>query len=60
MKSFISFIHFIVYPENKDIIVSATEYGEKFCSAIQDKNISGCQFHPEKSHDSGIRSFLIF
>ena len=47
-------------PEDKDIIVSTTEYGQKFCSAINSKNIFGCQFHPEKSHDSGLKIFSNF
>lgn len=55
------FLHsFHCVPENKSLIVSSTEYGETFCSVIQDKNISGCQFHPEKSHSSGLEVFSNF
>ena len=30
-------------------------YGEKFTTIIQKDNIFGTQFHPEKSHDWGIK-----
>ena len=32
-----------------------TNYGKKFISSIQQKNIYGVQFHPEKSHSNGIQ-----
>jgi glutamine amidotransferase len=37
----------------KDDILSTTEYGYEFVSAIQKSNIFGTQFHPEKSHGAG-------
>ena len=47
-------------PDDKNLIVSTTEYGQEFCSSIQFENIIGCQFHPEKSHDAGLELFLTF
>ncbi len=38
----------------EDIIIGKTDYGYRFVSAIQENNIYGTQFHPEKSHDSGL------
>lgn len=35
--------------------VSVTNYGKNFTSAINKKNIFGTQFHPEKSHENGIK-----
>lgn len=35
-------------------IISTTEYGLKYASAINKENIYGIQFHPEKSHSNGI------
>lgn len=32
-----------------------TEYGQRFVSVIQKENIYGTQFHPEKSHDPGLK-----
>lgn len=37
-----------------------TEYGVKFDSAIQNGNIFGVQFHPEKSHRFGVRLLTNF
>jgi len=36
-------------------ILSTTNYGNDFTSAINKKNIFGTQFHPEKSHKNGIK-----
>ena len=38
--------------ENEDIL-STTQYGYEFVSAVQKGNIFGTQFHPEKSHEWG-------
>ena len=34
---------------------SLTNYGINFTSAIQLENVYGVQFHPERSHNIGIR-----
>jgi glutamine amidotransferase len=40
--------------ENNFDILSTTEYGETFASAVCHENVYGIQFHPEKSHQNGI------
>ncbi len=40
---------------NENEIVAFTDYGHKFPSLIKKDNIFGCQFHPEKSSDNGIK-----
>jgi glutamine amidotransferase len=35
--------------------VATTEYGIKFSSAVNNENVYGVQFHPEKSHHWGIQ-----
>ena len=41
--------------ENKNEVICNTNYTKDFCSAYQSDNIFGIQFHPEKSHENGIR-----
>jgi glutamine amidotransferase len=36
-------------------VISTTEYGITFASAVNHNNVFGIQFHPEKSHSNGIR-----
>ena len=45
---------------NSSMVLSDTEYGYPFVSAVAQDNIFGVQFHPEKSHDQGIRIFQNF
>ena len=40
--------------ENKEDILTTTNYGKPFASAINHDNVYGIQFHPEKSHQNGI------
>ena len=51
------FLHsYFVDPLDKDIVLAETSYGENtFCSAFEDNNIYGFQFHPEKSAEDGLQ-----
>lgn len=54
-ENFFYFVHsYFVSCENEADILTETNYGIKFVSSFNNKNIFGCQFHPEKSHDSGL------
>ena len=50
------FVHsYATRPENPEHILATTKYeGIEFCSAIQHANITGVQFHPEKSGPLGL------
>jgi|TARA_B110000014_G_C20098446_1_gene576145 imidazole glycerol-phosphate synthase subunit HisH len=48
---FVHNYHFL--PTDQKVISSTCEYGEKIVSSVENKNIFGVQFHPEKSHDDG-------
>ena len=49
---FLHSYHFEV--KNKDYITGVCHYGKNITAVIEKDNIFGTQFHPEKSHDSGI------
>ncbi|MFO7753228.1 MAG: imidazole glycerol phosphate synthase subunit HisF [Desulfobacteraceae bacterium] len=49
------FVHsYHVVPEDESVILTTTEYGYPFVSAVQKGNITGTQFHPEKSGQAGL------
>jgi len=57
------FVHsYFVVPEDNKICLAETAYGKDlFCSVFQKDQIIGCQFHPERSGEEGlkiIRNFL--
>lgn len=57
------FVHsFHAEPTDPAHRLTETLYGDyRFCSAVSSQNITGCQFHPEKSGEVGlsiIRNFL--
>jgi glutamine amidotransferase len=43
----------VVCQDHADILTT-TKYGQEFTSAIQKNNVYGTQFHPEKSHTTGV------
>ena len=54
--SFVYFIHsYIMEPKNKKDILAYSIYGElTFASVVSNGSIYGCQFHPEKSGETGL------
>lgn len=56
------FVHsFYCRPEQEDKVLSVTRYGAfEFCSSLIDGNVTGCQFHPERSGPSGLRIYRNF
>ncbi|MDZ4726909.1 MAG: imidazole glycerol phosphate synthase subunit HisH [Leptospira sp.] len=46
---------YAVQCHNKEDSIGETLYGDKFTSVIQKDNIYGTQFHPEKSHMTGLK-----
>tara|TARA_B100000401_G_C52664003_1_gene651527 strand:- start:112 stop:726 length:615 start_codon:yes stop_codon:yes gene_type:complete len=50
------FIHsFFFNPKNKKNILCETKYSKKFASGVIKDNTIGLQFHPEKSHNHGLK-----
>ena len=50
---FVHSYHFV--PDKRDYISGETNYGIKFVSSINNANVYGAQFHPEKSHKYGMQ-----
>ena len=50
------FVHsYYVSPEDREVILTSTDYGTRFTSSIQSGNIIATQFHPEKSGRTGLK-----
>lgn len=50
------FVHsYHVVPEDDSVILTTTDYGQRFVSSIQIGQIMATQFHPEKSGQLGLR-----
>jgi len=55
------FVHsYHLVSHNPEDILSTTDYGYEFVSAIQRENIMATQFHPEKSHKFGMKLYKNF
>lgn len=55
------FVHsYYVVCENPDDVLTTTDYGFDFVSAVQRENVMGVQFHPEKSHKFGMQVYKNF
>ena len=54
-EGYVYFVNsYYAVPEDKSVIASATDYYEKFASAVEYKNVLAMQFHPERSGKFGI------
>ena len=50
------FVHsYHVVPEDESVILTITDYGQRFVSAVQIDQVMATQFHPEKSGQLGLR-----
>lgn len=54
-KSFVYFVHSYYVEPKENVTLTQTDYGFRFSSIIQQQNIFGIQFHPEKSKDAGLQ-----
>ena len=59
---FANFAHsFVVVPEDGSACIAQTKYGgATFCSCLQQNNLYGCQFHPERSGIEGLEIYRDF
>lgn len=55
-SSYCYFVHsYYAEPEREEDVLAATTYGIDFPAIVARDNIYGVQFHPEKSHRTGLR-----
>ena len=54
------FVHSYAAVDCDDSVIATTDYGATLTAAVQRGRVFGCQFHPEKSGDVGLRILKAF
>ena len=57
---YVYFVHSFYAVNCDDSVIANTEYGADITAAVAKDNIYGCQFHPEKSGDIGLKILKAF
>lgn len=57
---FVYFVHSYHAVNCDDNLIATAEYGRNVTAAVQSGNVYGCQFHPEKSGDIGLKILKAF
>lgn len=60
-EPYVYFVHSYYLRAEEDIVAATAEYGVTIHAAVQKKNLYACQFHPEKSGETGLsilRNFM--
>jgi glutamine amidotransferase len=57
---FAYFVHSYYGANCSDAVIATAEYGAELTAAVADKNVCGCQFHPEKSGEVGLNILRAF
>ena len=52
---FVYFVHSYYATDCDPYVVATTEYSKELTAAVAKDNVCGCQFHPEKSGEVGLR-----
>lgn len=54
--SYVYFVHsYYLDAEDEQIVTAATEYGTYIHASVEKENVFACQFHPEKSSQTGLQ-----
>ncbi len=60
-ENYVYFVHsYYCAPTDADTVVASVDYGVEFAAFVQQGNIYGAQFHPEKSQKIGLRILANF
>lgn len=55
-EAYVYFVHsYYLKAKEADIVTAATEYGTVIHAAVEKGNLFACQFHPEKSSETGLK-----
>lgn len=55
-ESYVYFVHsYYLRAEEPEIVVASTWYGTDIHASVEKGNVFACQFHPEKSSDTGLQ-----
>lgn len=57
---FVYFVHSYYGAKCEQNVIATAEYGAELTAAVANKNVCGCQFHPEKSGDVGLKILRAF
>ena len=57
---FVYFVHSYYGANCNESVIATAEYGAEITAAVQSGNVYGCQFHPEKSGDVGLKILKAF
>ncbi len=55
-EAYVYFVHsYYLEAKEKEIVTAVTEYGAAIHASIEKGNVFACQFHPEKSSETGLK-----
>ncbi len=57
---FVYFVHSFYGADCEENVIATAEYGAELTAAVQNENVYGCQFHPEKSGEVGLKILRAF
>ena len=59
-NDYVYFVHSYYAAECDESVIAVTEYGADLTAAVANGNVYGCQFHPEKSGEVGMKILKAF
>ena len=57
---YVYFVHSYYATDCADSLIASCDYGAPITAAVQKDNVYGCQFHPEKSGNVGLKILRAF
>ena len=57
---YVYFVHSFYAADCEENLIASTNYGARLTAAVQRENVFGCQFHPEKSGEVGLKILKAF